>query len=305
MRRSLAAREEQEAFEAHHGYPLNLRRPQSFSEKICWRKLYDRNPLLPVVVDKFAVRGFVRSVLGDRDAEKVLVPLVYETTDPESLPFDRFPDEYIIKANHASGFNLIVRGDRKPEPRQIIERCRDWLSRPYGVELHEWAYQQVVRRVVVEQLLNRHGNKPPREYKFQMFHGKCAAIQALNSDAWYDGTEHVDSKMPSLTYFTPEWSWLDVSWYFYFLEQEFPSEPTLERPARLAEMLTLAERLSQPFDYIRVDLYDTPDGIKVGELTPYHLTGRSRITPREFDFELGRLWHQAPRRWWDILRHWS
>ena len=265
---------ERDEFESKHGYPLDLKNPQSFSEKLCWRKIYDRNPLLPIVVDKFVVRRFVRRALGEREAAAVLVPLLFSTTDPTALPFHTFPEEYIVKANHGSGWNLIVRGNRRPEPEQIIAQCRKWLSMPYGVDLHEWAYQKTKRKILVEPLLKAGDGKPPREYKFHMFGGKCAVIQALNSDTWYDGIN---------------------------LVEQFPADPSLPRPEALPEMLTIAEKLSSPFDYIRVDLYATQDGIKFGELTPYHLTGRSKITPMEFDFELGKKWRQRKSRWWDVF----
>ena len=293
---------QRDEFEAMHGYPLNLKNPQSFSEKLCWRKFCDRDPLLPVVVDKVAVRGFVKRLLGEREAANVTVPLLCSTTDPTALPFHTFPEEYIVKANHGCGYNLIVRGDRPPKPEQIITQCRDWLSMRYGVELHEWAYQSVERQILVEPLLTCANGGPPLEYKFQMFGGRCAVIQARQSEAWYDGVNLVGGKMPTLTYFTPEWSWLDVSWHYYYLPEQFPVEPLQPRPEALPEMLALAEKLSRPFDYIRVDLYVTQDGVKVGELTPYHLSGLSRITPREFDFELGSLWRQRKPRWADALR---
>lgn len=287
---------EQQVFRARHGYPLNLRNPTTFSEKLCWRKLRDRDPRLPVVVDKLAVRGFITDMLGIEAANRILVPLLYTTTDPSTIPFEALPAEYIVKANHGSGYNLIVREPNKPTKERVIELSRSWLATAYGTEWHEWAYQEVHRAIVVESLLTNDDGKPPREYKFQMFDGRCALIQALNSNEWYDGHDRPDSTMPTLTYFTPEWTHLDVSWDYYFLEHQFPTDPLLPRPARLAEMLSLAERLSKPFDYIRVDLYDTPSGIKFGELTPYHLTGHSRISPFAFDVELGQRWRQRSNR---------
>lgn len=288
-------------FESKHGYPLDLKNPQSFSQKLCWRKIYDRNPLLPLIVDKIAVRGYVRRVLGEREAEAVLVPLLFSTTDPTALPFHTFPEEYIVKANHGSGWNLIVRGNHRPEPEQIIAQCRNWLMMRYGVELHEWAYQNIERRILVEPLLKGDNDKPPREYKFHMFGGKCAVIQALHSDSWYDGINLVDSSMPTLTYFTADWSWLDVSWHYHFLLEQFPVEPSQPPPQALPEMLALAETLSSPFNYLRVDLYSSQDGVKLGELTPYHLSGHSKITPMEFDFELGRKWQLRKSGW----RNWK
>jgi hypothetical protein len=142
----------------------------------------------------------------------------------------------------------------------------------------------------VEPLVEGRGGGPPREFKFQMFHGKCQLIQVLNSAVWYDGVNFLGAGLPSLTYFTPEWSWLNVSWKFYWLDVDFSAEPNQPPPHNLDEMLSLAEELSKPFDYIRVDLYESADGIKFGELTPYHLSGHGAITPREFDYELGSKW---------------
>ena len=292
--------QERQEFLLRHGYLLNLDEPRSFSEKLCWRKIFDRNPLFPIVVDKYAVRAFVERVLGVADAARVLVPLLARARDPGDLPFAQFPENFIVKANHGSGFNLIVRGKHELDTEAVVERCRTWLQRPYGVYLHEWAYRHVKRCVLVEELLSGHDGRPPREYKFHMFDGKCVVIQALESDGWYDGVSHVPSKMPTLTYFSEDWSPIDVSWKFHWLPEPFPPNPQMPRPEALADMLDLARRLSRPFDYMRVDLYDTVGGIRFGELTPYHLAGHGAITPMQFDFELGKHWklRPSPRRWY-------
>ena len=42
------------------GYQLNLKNPKSFNEKIIWKKINDRNPLLPMTTDKYAVRSYIK-----------------------------------------------------------------------------------------------------------------------------------------------------------------------------------------------------------------------------------------------------
>jgi hypothetical protein len=289
---------ERRAFQSRQGYPLDLTNPRTFSEKICWRKIYDRNPLLPCVVDKYAVRKYVVATLGERRAHSVLVLLLFETKEPAKIPFKSLSGNYIIKANHGSGMNAIVLPGTRLETQQIIKRCQDWLTVPYGFYMHEWAYQKVKRRIIVEPLLDDGTGQPPREYKFQVFHGKCALIQVLISRAWYDGVNDFGSSaLPNLTYFKPDWSWLDVSWKYYWLDVVFPVEPAQAPPDNLDEMIAVAEELARPFDYIRVDLYSTPHGIKFGELTPYHLTGNAAITPPAFDYELGDKWRLPTRHW--------
>lgn len=281
---------ERRVFEERHGYPFNLENPQSFSEKLCWRKLFDRNPLLPRIVDKYAARGFVREVLGDELASQLLIPLLAEVTDPAKIPFDKLPRNYILKANHGSGYNLLVREDKAPDIPEVVRRCKEWLAQSYGTYRHEWAYETIRRRIVVEALLDNGDGRPVREIKFQVFHGKCELIQVLNDGSWYDGVTYFGAGMPSLTYFTPDWTWLDIHWKYYWLDVDFPAAPQQPPPPRLSEMIALAEKLAAPFDYMRVDLYDLPDGFKFGELTPYHLSGHAAIAPREFDFELGAKW---------------
>ena len=39
------------------GYPLNLKDPQTFSEKLQWLKLYDRKPIYTNMVDKYEAKN--------------------------------------------------------------------------------------------------------------------------------------------------------------------------------------------------------------------------------------------------------
>jgi len=90
------------------GYPLNLKDPQSFHEKIIWKKIYDRNPLLPVTADKYRVRSYIKEILGEDKAKDLLIPLFHVTDKPETIPFEKFPSAFIVKPNHASGLKIIV-----------------------------------------------------------------------------------------------------------------------------------------------------------------------------------------------------
>jgi hypothetical protein len=61
----IAGKSLQRKFQEIHGYPLNLEKPRSLSEKIQWIKLYrDLAPLAPFV-DKYTVRDFARDRVGE------------------------------------------------------------------------------------------------------------------------------------------------------------------------------------------------------------------------------------------------
>ena len=52
-------------------------------------------------------------------------------------------------------------------------------------------------------------------------------------------------------------------------------------------MLSIAEKLAEPFPYVRVDFYDIKGKLYVGELTFYSGGGFTRIIPSKWDEILG------------------
>ncbi len=74
------------------------------------------------------------------------------------------------------------------------------------------------------------------------------------------------------------------------------ADPPRPMPARLREMIAVAESLGDGTDFVRVDLYLLPDRIVFGELTSYPAGGDSPFEPPSFDVEFGRHW-TVPRRY--------
>lgn len=279
-----AFRAQKHRFLQCHGYPLDLASPRSFNEKIWYKKIFDRNPLIPVVADKLRVRDHVRSVLGNTVADQILIPLLHATRDPADIPFGDLPSDYIIKSNYGSGCNLIVSADRKPSRRAIIRTCQRWLCKAHGITNLEWAYQGNTRHVLIEKLLKDERSPFLYDYKFHMIHGRCAFIQVDIER----GSNH------SRRLYTPTWQPLNVQY-------RLPIGPVQKPPTDLDRLSWLAEQLSAGFDYIRIDLYSVAGKSYFGEMTNYPASGLGRFTPRSFDDELGSQWslprggkHPAP-----------
>ena len=47
------------------GRKLNLKKPQSYSEKLQWLKLYNRKPEYTKMVDKYEVKEYVKNIIGE------------------------------------------------------------------------------------------------------------------------------------------------------------------------------------------------------------------------------------------------
>ncbi len=256
------------------GYELNLDDPVSFNQKIVWNKLYDHSPLRTLVADKYRVREYLASALGSDEAGKIGIPILHVSDDPGTIPFDQLPEEYIIKFNHESGSNLIIK-DGPQANRKIIQlQCKKRMARDYGLRKREWAYVHIERKLIIEPLLRDAHGRLPDDYKFHMIHGKCAFIQ-VDQERF---TFH------SRTLYDQEWNLLPVSYQYR------QGEP-VKKPVKLDYMLNLAHRLSQPFDYIRVDLYEIDGKVYFGELTNYPESGDGKFDPVSFDFELGKKWN--------------
>ena len=67
------------------GAPPDLVHPRTLSEKLQWRILYDRRPLLQVTCDKVAVREYVAARVGPQH----LIPLLGVFADPADIPWGR------------------------------------------------------------------------------------------------------------------------------------------------------------------------------------------------------------------------
>jgi hypothetical protein len=265
------------------GYELNLESPRSYNEKIVWKKLNDRNPLIPVTADKFEVRSYVKNVLGRTDAKKILIPIYNVASDPSGIPFEYLPDNYVVKPNHGSHMHMVVlKNERKNIP-AIRSLCRKWLKVNYGLFHYEWAYQEIKRKIIVEQLLLDNDGKLPLDYKLYCFHGECKYIRVSRNRL---GREDHSA------YFDPDWNHLPVSNPGYKV-----MAGTFTRPVNLEELVSTAEKLSEPFDAVRIDLYICNGKIYFGEITHYDGSGLARFEPEKFDFEMGSNWNVKPEYW--------
>jgi hypothetical protein len=260
--------------------------------------LRDRRDLVVTFADKAAVRDHVAVVIGES-----YLPRVYAILDsPRSFSSVDLPEAYVVKPTHGSGAAIIVSshapGDaRLPDPHwgwvychvrpefadpyQIMQIAEGWVTKLYGQGPNrEWVYGQVPRRVIVEEMLVSANGTIPDDYKFFVFHGRCAFIQ-VDSGRFDHRTQD---------FYRRDWQRVPMSggppW----------ADPEPARPEHLDEMIRLAERLGQETDFVRVDLYDVDGRVVFGELTSFPAGGDSPFTPEMFNTEFGRPW-AVPRRY--------
>lgn len=270
LRLLVALRLQQPAF----GRSPDLVHPRLFNDKIRWRIMYDRRPLLALCSNRLAARDYVAARAG----EKYLVPLLGVFDRPEEIPWEEISPPYVVKATHGSKMNIIVRDAAEVDPERFEKTIREWLKTNYYHVGWEWSYKHVPRRIIIERFIGQDG-KIPEDYKIHCFHGEPQAIAVC-----FDR-------------FTPErrFTWRDPSWnVLTFVSRRYPPGEPTPPPSRLEEMLELSRVLSKDFDYIRVDLYCVEDRVYFGELTPTQASGRQPLSDAG-EVWMGDFWHLPSR----------
>lgn len=271
----LPAERRQEAIDdwwkAHVGRVPDWDAPRTFNDKIQWLKLHGTTPLMTRLADKFAVREWVAEKVGER----YLIPLLGVWDRPEDIEFDRLPARFVLKATHASGWNIVVRDRRRIREERIRELFRKWLATDfafYGTfEMH---YSGIKPRIVAEEYVENTDNDL-NDYKFWCFGGRCEYVQFLSKRR----TGGLD-----MAFFDRDWNLMP----FVYDHPRNPSPPP--RPDNLEEMIGIAEKLSEGFPHVRVDLYRLNDGsIRFGELTFMSASGTAGWDPPEWNARLGEL----------------
>ena len=244
----------------HRRWP-DLSNPRRFSELVQWRKLHDRNPMMPVLADKIAVKKHVARLLGS----EWTIPTCWSGSDlPEQAAW---PYPFILKASHGCNQNIVCHDQADWE--KARRRAVKWTGAPYGLWLDEWAYRDIPRGYIVEPYLGS-GAALPIDYKIYVFSGRAAFIQVhLDRDSGH------------------RWILFDRQWnqISRLGDDDLPAAPI-----NLEKILDGAEAIAKDFDFARIDFYEIAGEAKFGEVTFYPGSGLDPFDPPELDLAIGALW---------------
>ena len=264
--RSVIARNFAQTF----GYPLDWANPRTLNEKLNWMKLNFRDPLQRIAADKFAVRAHVAAKVG----EQYLIPLIWKCDRAEEIRFAELPAAFVLKTNHGSGQNWIVRDKSREDERAVVRQFREWMATSHYAASREWPYKGMKPAIVVEELLLDERDQIPSDFKFHCFGGKVATIQVDLDRETAHRRNFYDLDWILQPFVWTEWEGDKPSW---------PNGRAVARPAALAEMVRVAETLAADFPYARIDLFYCGGKVYFGEITFYHGGAFERFDPPEFD----------------------
>lgn len=269
-------------YKKHCGIEIDLADPKRYTEKLQWLKLFYRNDLMPIVSDKYEVRGYLESI-GYGELLNELID-VYDNVD--DIDIKALPKQFVIKAAHGSGWNLIVKDKEKINWFMWKKIMRSWLKQNLYWFGREWNYKDQKPRIVVERYLEDDSGGL-RDYKIICMNGELGFMQIDQNRFSNHKRLYVDVEGKPMSFGDN----LDNNVLFGFSFGEIHRE-----------MLRIAKDLCKPFPMVRVDFYECNGRIIFGELTFFGGSGFFRFNPDSMDKELGaKIYLPEPNYNLDLL----
>ena len=258
---------------------LNLNDPKDFNEKLQWLKVYYRDPLYVQCADKYCVREYV----AEQGFEDTLNELYRVYEKAEDINFGELPDRFALKCNHANATNVICDNKNTVDEAETKKMFRKWLKRKNGYFGGEFHYNYIKPLILAEKNLATENGVLPIDYKIFCFNGEPSYI-AIYAD------RNRDTLATKRIFYDFEWNVMD------FVDSQDKIDPSrFKRPINLEQMYLIAKKLSAPFPFVRVDLYEDEGKIIFGELTFFPTGGFGKGYTQECYNEFGDLITLPPK----------
>ncbi len=260
----------QRVYKERFGRPINWSHPTRFTEKIQIFKISKAAENSWEYVDKLEVRSYVEQQIGAEYLTKLLG--VYN--HPDEIDFDVLPKAFVLKTTHGSGWNIICPDKSQLDIPETKAKLASWLSqnyyRSYG---RERQYKLAIPKIICEEYLDT-PEKGLYDFKFYCFHGEPRIINVIQDRIG-----------------TTKKAFYELPWKKSELQPwESQGDLNLSQPKDLDKMLDISRKLSEPFEQVRVDLYNVDGKILFGELTLTCSGGLKFYNPDKYDKLLGSYW---------------
>lgn len=234
------------------GRKLNLDYPTLYTEKLQWLSLNDHSDIRTIASDKYAVRDYVSQRMKENHLPDILIPLIAVYDRVDDIDWEKLPKSFVMKANHGSGWNVLVDDKDLCNKAEIMEKLNRWLNSSYYIHSREHQYKNIQPRIVCEKFLRNDDGSEILDYKFMCFNG-------IPQMLWIDHNRHTNHVR----------NFYDLDGNPLSYESDEPADYSIKfiKPDNYELMLEIVKVLAKPFKHVRVDLYNLNGKVYFGELT--------------------------------------
>ena len=224
----------------------------TFNEKLNGYKI-DKKYMkkLAPYVDKKLVRDYVRKKIGsDHFISEYFCKNKITVKDLEKLP-----NSFVLKATMGSGTNIIIKDKNKVNLQEVCDYMNYISCIHYGYLWGEFFYEYGKKNIIAEELLVNDDGTIPDDLKcfcFQDNYGKRRKILYV---------ERVVGDNRARIMFDEKWKKIKIESNFEELNEK------ISKPRNLKKILEIIDKLSEDFNFVRVDLFLVGEKIYFGELT--------------------------------------
>ena len=250
----------------------NIDNPKTLSEKLQWLKIYDSTYLKAFCADKITVRDYCKEKLGI----DLCIPLLKIYNKPEEIEWNILPNQFVIKCNHGSAMNIIVKDKKTVKKDNINKTLNKWLSIKYGDLSYELFYNLIKPKIIIEPYLEDKENGALTDYKFLCFNGEPKYCQVINDR---------DTKDFHLNYYDMNFNFVDIS------RTDIPNNKNFldKKPINFELMKEYATKLCKDFKLVRVDFYEINKKVYLGELTFIPASGKLTYKNPDTNLKFGNM----------------
>lgn len=256
------------------GRKPDLDNPKTFTEKLQWLKFNDSTEEKALLSDKYEAPKIIEQQYGSLGIK--IIPQLGVWERAEDIDFDALPQKFVLKCTHGSAMNIIVKNKSLLDVNKTRKKLNEWLALDFSMvtgmfELH---YKYIKPRIIAEKFIEEtDGNL--HDYKFHCFHGEPKFIEFIG-DRIFNSHEYFSA------IYSSTWEKTTISFNGDKLyEEDFPV------PQKLDQMLILAKKMSQNYEYVRVDFYYLQNEVYFGEMTFTPDAGMIKFNDDKIDEEWG------------------
>lgn len=253
------------------GLDLDLDNPKTIQDKINWMKLYDSTPLKTRCADKIQLHDYCKEKLGD----DLCVPILFIYDRVEDINWDELPGQFVIKCNHGSGMNIIIKDKTKMNKDDVAKRLNGFMKDDFAFHVgYEMHYHDIPHKIFAEKYMSDENQTNSLfDYKFWCFNGE-PKFMTVNG-----GNGHGDMDFYDMSYNPIDLSRTD----FKAMKEK------VKKPKTFDLMTEYSKKLSEDFDFVRVDFYEIDGKLYLGELTFTPGAGFFKYKTQEQNLSVGNM----------------
>ena len=213
-------------------------------------------------------KEFVKEYVKEKVSLKYVVPTVAILRNLDDIENYKFSIGDVVKPTHSSGQVLFV--GKGPIDK---DKIKSWLSINYYNYSREGNYRYLKPKVIVEE--NIFGKSTIYDLKVFCVRGIAKVFQ-VDFDRFENHTRLL---------FDRNWNNLKVSLCYPI------SSKTIVKPRILNEIIEVAEKLANPFNFVRIDLIysEGSDRFFVGEITHCHGSSLEKFNSEEAEEKVSKI----------------